>query len=120
MPLFEEINFRFHQGKKREMTFQHRNLLKGSAVQMLNQISSEYIIRKPTYEIECLGECVQIPPCGVKCSIMKDNCEYVHIGESASNKEEAEQNAAKKILEIISNYYIFSDEKIGENLVDEE
>ena len=35
-------------------------------------------------------------------------------------KRKLKKNAAKKILEIIFNYYIFSEEKIDENFVSEE
>ena len=63
------------------MPFQERNFLKGSASQILNEISIEYNIRKPEYEIECLGEYAELPPFRKKCSIVKDNSEYVHIGK---------------------------------------
>ena len=98
------------------MTFLQRNFIKGSAVQILNETSIEYNFRKPTYEIECLGEYAELPAFRAKCSIMKDNCKYVHIGKPASNKKQAEQNAAKKILEIISDYYIFRKKKLTKTL----
>ena len=100
------------------MAFQQRNFLKGSAVQILNEISIEYNFRKPEYKIECLGEYAELPPFRAKCSIVKDNCEYVHIGKPASNKKEAKQIAARKILEIISNYYIFSEVEINMTYID--
>ena len=90
--------------KVREMTFQQRNFLKGSAVQILIEISIEYNFRKAAYEIECLDENAEPPLFRAECSIMKDKCEYVRIGTSASNKKETKQNVAGKILEIISNY----------------
>ena len=102
------------------MAFQQRNFLKGSAVHILNEISIEYNFRKPEYEIECLVEYAELHPFRAKCSIIKDNCEYVHIGKPASTKKEAKQIATRKILEIISNYYIFSEEKIDKTFVNEE
>ena len=75
--------------EKREITSQQKNFFKGSAIQILNEISIEYNFRKPTYEMECLGEYAELPLFRAKCNIMKDNCEYVHIGKSASNEKQA-------------------------------
>ena len=80
------------------MAFQQKNLLKGSAVKILNEISIKYNFRKPEYEVECLGEYPELPPFRAKCSIAKDNREYVHMGKPANNKKEAKQIAARKIL----------------------
>ena len=78
------------------MTFQQKNFFKGTAVQILNEISIGYNFRKPTYEIECLAEYAELPPFRAKCSIMKDNCKYDHIGKYASNKKEAKKMPPKK------------------------
>ena len=63
------------------MSCQQKILLKGRAIQKLNEISIEYNFREPEYEIECLGEYAELPPIRGKCSIVKGNCEYVHIGQ---------------------------------------
>ena len=52
------------------MAFQQKNLLKASAVQILNEISIEYNFRKPEYEIECLSDYAELPPFRGKCSIV--------------------------------------------------
>ena len=71
------------------------------------------------YTIEWLSEYPELPSFKGKCSTMKNNYKYVHVGKPTRIKKEAKQNSARKIVETISNYYIFCKEKINENPVDE-
>ena len=92
------------------MSVQQKHLTNGSVVQILNEISIEYEFAVPTYTVKSLGIQQELPPFEATCEIFTDNITYVCIGEAASQKELAKQNAAAKILEILFRKYTFLEE----------
>ena len=101
------------------MALQTRDLSKGTAVQVLNEISIECDFSEPSYIVKSLGLQQELPPFEATCEIFKDNLTYAGIGEPASQKKEAKQNAAAKVLETLSTKYIFLEEKLEKCLVTE-
>ena len=101
------------------MAMQQRDLTKGSAVQILNEISIEYDFAVPKYKIKSLEIHQELPPFEATCEIFKDNLTYACIGEPASQKKVAKQNAAAKVLETLSTKYIFLEEKLEKCLITE-
>ena len=97
---------------------QQKYLTKGSAVQILNEISIEYDFAVPTYTVKSLG-LQELPPFEANCGIFKNNTTYACIGEPASQKKAAKQNGAAKVLETLSTKYIFLEEKSEKCLVTE-
>ena len=79
---------------------QQKDLTKGSAVQILNEVSIEYDVAVPTYTVQSLGMQQELPPFEATCEIFKDNITYAYIRKPAYQKKVAKQNAAAKILEI--------------------
>ena len=73
---------------------QQKDLTKGSAVQILNEVSIEYDFAVPTYTVKSLGMQQKLPPFEATWEIFKDNVTYACIGEPASQQEVAKQNAA--------------------------
>ena len=88
-----------------------KDLTKGSAVQILNEISIEYDFAAPTYTVKSLGIQQELPLFETTCEMFKDSFTYACIGEPASQKKVSKQNAAAKILETLSTRYIFLEEK---------
>ena len=101
------------------MALQTRDLSKGTAVQVLNEISIEYDFSEPSYIVKSLGLQQELPPFEATCEIFKDNLTYACIGEPASQKKVAKQNAAAKVLETLSTKYVFLEEKLEKCLVTE-
>ena len=101
------------------MAVQQKDLTKGSAVQILDEISIEYDFAVPKYKIKSLGIHQEQPPFEATCEIFKDNLTYACIGEPASQKKVAKQNAASKVLETLSTKYIFLEDKLEKCLVTE-
>ena len=91
---------------------QQKDLTKGSAVLVLNDISIEYDFAVPTCTVKSLGiKKQELPPFEATCEIFKDSITYACIGEPASQKKIAKQNAAAEISEILSTKYIFLEEE---------
>ena len=94
------------------MALQTRDLSKSTAVQVLNEISTEYDFSEPSYIVKSLGLQQEVPPFEATCEIFKDNLIYACIGEPASQKKVAKQNAAAKVLETLSTKYVCLEEKL--------
>ena len=94
------------------MALQIRDLSKGTAVQVLNEISMEYNFSEPSYIVKSLGLQQELPPFEATREIFKDNLIYACIGELASQKKVTKQNAAAKVLETLSTKYVFLEEKL--------
>ena len=92
------------------MTMQQNEFTKGSSVQILNEISIEYDFAVPTYTVKSLGMQQELPPFEAICEIFKDNKTYACTEEPAPQRKVAKQNAAAKILEILSTRCIFLEE----------
>ena len=92
------------------MAFQTTNLSKGTAVQVSNDLSTEYDFSEPSYIVKSLDKHQKLPPFQATCEIFKKNTTYVCIGEPASQKKAAKQNVAAKILEMFSTRYVFLEE----------
>ena len=101
------------------MAMQQRDLTKGSAVQILNEISIEYDFSIPEYTVKSLGIHQELPPFEATCEILKNNLTYACVGEPASQKKVAKQNAAARVLETLSTKYIFLEEKLEKCLITE-
>ena len=101
------------------MALQTRDLSKGTAVQVLNEISIEYDFSEPSYIVKSLGLQQELPPFEATCEIFKDSLPYACIGEPAPQKKVAKQNAAAKFLETFSTKYVFLEEKLEKCLVTE-
>ena len=93
------------------MAMQQKDLTKRSSVQILNEISIEYDFAVPKYTVKSLGILQELPPFAATCEICKYNITYACIGEPASQKKVAKQNAAAKVLETLSTKYIFLEVK---------
>ena len=78
----------------RTMALQTRDLSKGTAVQVLNELSIEYDFSEPSYIVKSLDNHEELPPFQATCEIFKKNLTYACIGEPASQKKAAKQNAA--------------------------
>ena len=65
-------------------------MTKGSAVQILNEISIEYDFAVPKYKVKSLGIHQELPPFDANCEIFKDNLTYACIGEPASQNKLAQ------------------------------
>ena len=91
------------------MAAQQKDLAKGSAVQILYEISIEYDLAVPTYT-KSLGLQQELPPFQATCEIFKNKITFSCIGEPALQKKTAKQNAAAKILEMLSTRYVFLEE----------
>ena len=89
------------------MAMQQKDFTKGSAVQILNKLRIEYDSAAPTYTVMLPGMQQELPPFEATCEIFKDNVTYACIGEPAFQKKIAKQNAAAKILKVLSTRYIF-------------
>ena len=61
------------------MAAQQKDLTKGSAVQMLNEISIEYDFTLPTYTVKSLGFQQELLPFEAICEIFKKNKTYACI-----------------------------------------
>ena len=69
--------------------------------------------------MKSLGIHKELPPFEATCEISKENLTYVCVGEPASQKKVAKQNAAAKVLETHSTKYIFLEEKLEKCLITE-
>ena len=92
------------------MAFQIRDVSKGTDVQVLNEISIEYDFSEPSYIVKSLGKHQELPPFQETCEIFKNKITFSCIGEPAPQKKSAKQNAATKLLEILSTRYVFLEE----------
>ena len=92
------------------MALQTRGLSKGTAVQVLNELSIEYDFSQPSYIVKSFGKQQELPPFQVTCDIFKKSTTHTCIGVPASQKEAAKQNESAKILEMLSTRYIFLEE----------
>ena len=84
------------------MALQTKDLSKGTAVQVLNEISIAYDFSEPSYIVKSLGKHQELPPFQATCEIFKNKTTFSCIGEPAPQKMSAKQNAATKLLEILS------------------
>ena len=98
---------------------QQKDLTKGSAVQMLNEISIKYDFAVPKYTVKSLGIHQELPPSEATCEIFKDSLTYACIGGPVSQKKVATQNAVGKVWETLSTKYIFLEEKSEKCLITE-
>ena len=101
------------------MAAQQKDLTKGNAVQILNKISIEYDFAVPTYTVKSLGFQQELPPFQATCEILKNKIGFSCIGEPARQKKAAKQNAADKILKMLSKRYVFLEEIEGKCLIPE-
>ena len=81
--------------------------IKGEEVQVLNELSIEYDLSEPLYIVKSLGKHQELPPFQATCKILKNNTTCTCIGKPASQKKAVKQNAAAKILEMLSTRYVF-------------
>ena len=89
------------------MSAQRKDLAKGSAVQILKESNIEYDFAVQTYTVKSLGFQQELPPFQATCEIKKNKITFSCIGEPAHQKKAAKQNAAAKILEMLSTRYVF-------------
>ena len=89
-------------------TFRH--LSKGTAVQVLNEISIEYDFSEASYTVNALGIHQEMPTFQATCELFKDKINFSCIGKPAPQKKSAKQNAATEMLEMLSKQYTFSEE----------
>ena len=89
------------------MALQTRDLSKATAVQVLNGISIEYDFSEPSYIVKSLGKHQGLPPFRATCEIFKNKITFSCIGAPAPQKKSAKQNAATKLLEILSTRHVF-------------
>ena len=101
------------------MALQTRDLSKGTAVQVLNEISIEYDFSEPSYIVKSLGKHQELPPFQATCEIFKNKITFSCIGEPAPQKKSAKQNAASKLLEMLSTRYVFLKEMKEKSLIPE-
>ena len=57
----------------RAMVLQTRDLSKGTAVHVLNELSIEYDFSEPSYIVKSLGKHQELPPFQATCEIFKNN-----------------------------------------------
>ena len=101
------------------MALKTRDLSKGTAVQVLNEISIEYDFSEPSYIVKSLGKRQELPPFQATCEIFKNKITFSCIGEPAPQKKSAKQNAATKLVEMLSTRYVFLEEIEGKSLIPE-
>ena len=101
------------------MALQKRDLSKGTAVQVLNEISIDYDFSEPSFIVKSLGKHTKLPPFQATCEIFKNKINFSCIGEPAPQKKSAKQNAATKLLEMLSTRYVFLEEIEGKRLIPE-
>ena len=68
------------------MALQTRVLSKGTAVQVLNEISIEYDFSEPSYIVKSLEKHQKLPPFQAKCEIFKNKITFLYWGTSPSKK----------------------------------
>ena len=73
------------------MALQTRNLSKGTAVQIVNEISVEYDFSKPSYIVELLGKHQELPPFQATCEIFENKIIFSCIGEPDPQKRLAKK-----------------------------
>ena len=93
----------------RSMALQTRDLSKGTAVQVINEISMKYDFSESSYIVKSLGKHEELSPFQATCEIFKNKVTFFCIGEPAPQKKSAKQNAATEILEMLSKQYTFSE-----------
>ena len=101
------------------MDLQIRDLSKGTAVQVLNKISIEYDFSEPSYIVKSLEKHQELPPFQATCEIFKNKITFSCIGEPAPHKKSAKQNAATKLLKMLSTRYVFLEEMEMKSLIPE-
>ena len=101
------------------MALQTRDLSKGTAVQVLNEISIEYDFSEPSYFAKSLGKHQELPTFQAIREIFKNKITFSCIGEPAPQKKSAEQNTATKLLEMLSTRYVLLAEIEGKSLIPE-
>ena len=70
----------------------------------------QYDFSEPLYVVKSLWKHQELPPFKVTSKIFKNKITFYCIGEPIAQKKSAKQNAATKILEILSTQYTFSEE----------
>ena len=83
-----------------------------SPMQTLNEICMEYNFSEPIYDVSFQNS---KKPFLAKGTITKEEKTYVCLGDSSYKKKESKQNVAQKILELLNEKYIFSEEKLPES-----
>ena len=101
------------------MALPTRDLWKVTAVQVLNKISIEYDFSEPSYIVKSLGKHQELPPFQATCEIFQNKISFSCIGEPAPQKKSAKQNAAAKLLEMLSTRSVFLEEIEGKSLIPE-
>ena len=93
----------------RTMALQTKDLSKGTAIQVLNEISIEYDFSESSYIVKSLGKHQELPPFQATCEVFKNKITFSCIGEPAPHKKSAKQNAEIEMLEMLSKQYTFSE-----------
>ena len=69
--------------------FNRGDLSKGTAVQVLNEISIEYDFSEPSYIVKSLGKHQELPPFQATCEIFKNKITCSCIGKPAPHRKSA-------------------------------
>ena len=69
--------------------------------------------------VKSLGKHQELPPFQATCEIFKNKITFSCIGEPAPQKKSSKQNAATKLLEMLSTRYVFLEEIEGKSLIPE-
>ena len=82
-----------------------------SPMQQLNEICTEYNFFEPIYDVSFQNSKKSFLAQG---TITKEGKAYVCLGESSYKKKGSKQNVAQKLLALLNEKYIFSEEKLPE------
>ena len=72
------------------MALQTRDLSKGTAVQVLNEISIEYDFSEPSYIVKSLGKHQELLPFQATCEIFKNKITFFVVGNQPLKKKSAQ------------------------------
>ena len=73
----------------------------------------------PHIFLKSLGKHQELPPLQATCEIFKNKITFSCIEEPAPQKKSAKQNAATRLLEMLSTRYVFLEEIEGKSLIPE-
>ena len=82
-----------------------------SPMHTLNEICMEYNFSEPIYDVSFQNS---KKPFLAKDTITKEGKTYVCLGENSYKKKQSKRNVAQKLLELLNEKYIFSEEKLPE------
>ena len=96
--------------KKMEVPFRTINAATvASPMQLINELSVEYDFTPPKYEITSFN-LFNIPTFIAKCTLTKDCSKYTCSSDEAPNIKQAKHAAARKLLELLNENYVFSEQ----------